>query len=189
MSVLEIIRMGHPVLRRVAAPVADPTGPEIRELIAGMKAALAAAPGVGLAAPQVAVASRVILYRVPPERASGTPDDTPLDTSALINPVLEPLEEDELAFGWEGCLSIPGLRGLVPRYRRVRYRGLDADGKPVEGIAGGFHARVLQHEVDHLDGVLYLDRMPDLAFLTFDEEMAHFTEEQMETLLARTHNK
>lgn len=169
MSILKIARMGHPILRGVAAPVADPAAPEIRRLIADMIETCRDAGGAGLAAPQVHVPLRVVLFRVPAERLTGREHDTAMDLSVLINPVITPLT-DEREPGWEGCLSVPGLRGAVPRWTRIHYTGLDQDGGPIDRIAEGFHARVIQHECDHLDGFLYPQRMEDLALLGFVEE-------------------
>lgn len=168
MSLLKIARMGHPVLRAKAAPVRDPTDPEVRRLAADMIETMNDAPGVGLAAPQVHRSLRLITVRIPSDRADG-PD---IPDTVLINPVLEPVD-DEIAFGFEGCLSLPDMRGIVPRRLKVRYRALDLDGRTVEGVAEGFHARVLQHEVDHLDGIMYVDRMTDLRLLGFNGESHH----------------
>jgi peptide deformylase len=174
MALLKIARMGHPVLRRRARPVEDPADPEIRRLAADMTATMADAGGVGLAAPQVHVGRRLLVYRLPPERETdaGGRTERPAGPFVLINPELEPTD-DRMVLGLEGCLSIPEIRGVVPRYARVRYRGLDAEGRPATGEAQGFHARVLQHEVDHLDGILFLDRMTDLATLAFESELHH----------------
>ena len=173
MAILKIARMGHPVLRCVAEPVADPTAPELTRLIADMAETLADIGGAGLAAPQVHVSQRVVIFRVPEARVTGRPDDPPQELIALVNPVIEPLgEEQEL--GWEGCLSVPGLRGAVPRHARIRYRGATTDGGMIERVVEGFHARVVQHECDHLDGILYPQRMSDLRLLTFVEEGARF---------------
>ena len=169
MSILKIARMGHPVLRRVADPVADPTAPDVADLVRDMVETLEDIGGVGLAAPQVHVSRRVIIFKVPQERTTDLAGDAPLALTALVNPTIEP-EGDALNLGWEGCLSIPGLRGAVPRFTRIRYRGWALDGTPIDRTAVGFHARVVQHEVDHLDGVLYPERMADLALLSFVEE-------------------
>ena len=169
MSILPIIRAGHPVLSAPSKPVLDPTDPAMAQLAEDMAETLKAAGGVGLAAPQIAVPLRVVLFFVPDHRASDLPDDGPLPPTLLINPEIEPLEP-ELVEGWEGCLSLPGLCGLVPRYRRIAYRGLDLAGKRIERVAAGFHARVVQHECDHLDGVLYPARMRSLASLGYAEE-------------------
>jgi len=172
MALLKIARMGHPVLRRPAEAV-DPADPELPRQIADMIETMFDAEGVGLAAPQVYLPRRLIVFRVPPERRAEGEPPGPGGVTALLNPEIEPLG-DSVELGFEGCLSIPGLRGLVPRWRSIRYRGLAPDGTPVEREAHGFHARVVQHEVDHLDGVLYLDRMPDLRALAFTEELRHF---------------
>jgi peptide deformylase len=173
MAILKIARMGHPVLRRVAEPVADPTASDVHRLIDDMAETLADIGGAGLAAPQVHVSRRVVIFRVPQERVTGQPDDTPQDLVAIINPVIEPLGgEQEL--GWEGCLSVPGLRGAVLRHARIRYRGASPDGRTIERVCEGFHARVVQHECDHLDGILYPQRMTDMRLLVFNEEGARF---------------
>jgi peptide deformylase len=172
MAILKIARMGHPVLRRPADPVQDPGAPEVRRLVHDMLETMEDADGAGLAAPQVHVPLRVVVFHVPRNRlAEGeSPDPESGKVHVLINPVLEPIgEEKEL--GWEGCLSVPGLRGVVPRWRKLRYRGVDLDGKPIDRTVEGFHARVVQHECDHLDGILYPMRMPDLSLLGFEEEM------------------
>lgn len=176
MTLLKIARMGHPVLRRRAAPVADPTDPEIRRLVADMIETMEDASGVGLAAPQVHMLHRVIVFKVPPARRSPDEPPGPPGITALINPKIEPLGGD-LAEGLEGCLSIPELRGLVPRHRRIRYRGLTPEGERIEREAAGFHARVVQHEVDHLDGILFPDRMTDLTTLVFESELHHLLAE------------
>jgi peptide deformylase len=173
MSILKIARMGHPVLRRAADPVADPTAPEIRRLIRDMMETLEDIGGAGLAAPQVHVPLRVVIFQVPAARLTGMTLDTAQPLTVLINPVITP-ESDDKALGWEGCLSVPGLRGAVPRWTRIRYAGLDAEGAPVERLVEGFHARVVQHECDHLDGVLYPQRMTDLGLLTFVEESMRY---------------
>lgn len=170
MAILKIARMGHPVLLQRCAPVEDPGAPEIRRLVADMMETMEDAPGVGLAAPQVHVPLRLFVFRVPGERAAGDPDDAPVGNSVLINPTLE-LLGDERVMGWEGCLSIPGLRAAVARATRVRYRGVDCDGNPVEREVAGFHARVVQHEYDHLDGILYPMRLTDFSLFGFNEEL------------------
>jgi peptide deformylase len=170
MAILKIARMGHPVLARAADPVADPTDPQIRALVRDMVETMIDAPGTGLAAPQVHVPLRVVVFLVRKERCTEIPGDTPVDLTVLINPELTPLG-DETDKGWEGCLSVPGLTGKVPRFRRLRYAGYDLDGKRFEREAAGFHARVVQHECDHLDGLLYPQRMDDLGEFGFVEEI------------------
>jgi peptide deformylase len=170
MAILKIARMGHPVLLRRCEPVPDPGAPEIRRLVADMMETMEDAPGVGLAAPQVHVPLRLFVFRVPGDRAEAAPDDLPLGNTVLINPELE-LLSDERVVGWEGCLSIPGLRAGVPRSPRVRYRGVDCDGAVQQREVSGFHARIVQHEYDHLDGILYTMRMQDFRLFGFNEEL------------------
>jgi peptide deformylase len=159
MAILKIARMGHPVLLREAEAVDDPTHPEIRRLIADMSETMLDAGGLGLAAPQVHVPLRLFVWR-----------DT-AGVAVMVNPELTPLGEETVS-AWEGCLSIPGLRGCVTRPKRIRFQGLDAEGQPLEGEAEGMVARVMQHETDHLDGVLYPMRMEDLSLLGFTDELA-----------------
>jgi len=166
MSILKIARMGHPVLSTPARPVEDPTAPEITRLLADMVETLADIGGIGLAAPQVHVPLRVVIYCVPAVRNAG--QEVPL--RALINPVLEPVGEDRTE-DWEACLSLPGLTGRIPRHDRLRWRALTPDGTVIDGEAERFHARVLQHECDHLDGILYPQRMADLSAFGFAEEI------------------
>ena len=173
MAILKIARMGHPVLRQVAPPVADPTAPRIRQLVADMIETLEDIAGAGLAAPQVHVSERVVIFKVPAERTTGRPLDTPSELVAIVNPVIEPLGP-ERELGWEGCLSVPGLRGAVPRYARIRYRGHTPEGGTIDRSVEGFHARVVQHECDHLDGVLYLQRMTDHRLIAFVEEWQRY---------------
>jgi peptide deformylase len=168
MSILKIARMGHPVLLRKCDPVADPGAPEIRRLVADMMDTMMDAPGVGLAAPQIYHPLRLFFFRVPAGRDD--PDDSPLDNTVLINPTVEPIGDDRV-MGWEGCLSIPGLRAAVPRATRIRYRGVDCDGNVTERDVTGFHARIVQHEYDHLDGILYTMRMTDFRYFGFTEEL------------------
>lgn len=178
MAVLSIVRMGTPVLRHIAdlipAPARGGFGDDIRQLAADMMETMFDAPGIGLAAPQVDKGRRIIVFRVPADRASDDPADVVMGPQVLINPEFVAMG-DEKVLGWEGCLSIPGLRGVVPRYRRIRYRGYDLDGQLVEREATNLHARVIQHELDHLDGILYPDRMEDLSTLTYIEEQKFFS--------------
>lgn len=168
MALLKIARMGRPVLRGVAAPVEDPCAPEIRRLAADMLETMRDAPGVGLAAPQVFAPVRMIVVRAPADRGDGAEEPE----TVLINPEITPLD-DAVVTGWEGCLSVPGLRGVVPRSNRIGLRALGLNGETVEREASGFFARVLQHEVDHLNGLLYLERMTDLKLLAFEDEARH----------------
>lgn len=166
MAILKIARMGHPVLRMRAQDVPDPTAPEIRRLIADMIETMDDADGAGLAAPQVHVPLRVVIFHVPRSRDA----DNARPLTVLVNPLIEPIGE-ETEDGWEGCLSVPGMMGLVPRFRRVRYRASAPDGSEIDRVAEGFHARVVQHECDHLDGMLYPMRMTDMSRFGFVEEM------------------
>ena len=179
MAILKIARMGHPVLSRTADMVADPTAPDILRLIADMVDTLTDAGGVGLAAPQVHVPKRVVIFHVPESRAreetNGDEDESEDEPEAvpmtvLINPEIEPLD-DETSSGVEACLSLPGMMGLVPRYKRIRYKAVTPSGSIIEHEASGFHARVVQHECEHLDGILYPMRMDDLSTFGFSEEM------------------
>ncbi len=170
MSLLKIARMGNPVLRNPARPVEDPTAPWVRRLVEDMVETMEDANGTGLAAPQVHQPWRIVVFFVSGERLSELPGDVPQDLTVLINPSVE-LLGDERAFGWEGCLSVPGLRGVVPRHLRIRYRACGLDGAPFAREVAGFHARVVQHECDHLDGILYPQRMLDQRHLFFLEEL------------------
>jgi len=156
--------MGDQRLLRVAQPVREFGTPELQALLRDMVDTMQAAGGVGLAAPQIGEDIQVVLFGF--ERSERYPDAPPVPRTLLCNPVIEPLSDEEEE-GWEGCLSVPGLRGRVPRFSRIRYRGFDLDGQPIEREAEGFHARVVQHECDHLIGRLYPTRMRDLTKLGF----------------------
>ena len=175
MAILKIARMGHPVLLRRADPVPDPTAPEVQRLVQDMFETMEDAGGAGLAAPQVHVPLRLFVFRIAPHRAGEAPDDGPMGNTVLVNPEVEPLGDEQMLH-WEGCLSIPGLRAAVPRWVRVRYRAMDGGGGPVEAEASGFHAAVVQHEHDHLDGILYPMRMNDFRLFGFTEELARAQE-------------
>ena len=166
MTVRSVLRMGHPVLQQVAAPVARFDTHELRTLLADMDDTMRALNGAGLAAPQIGVSLRVVIFEV--KGNPRYPDAGTVPHTVLINPELEPLGVN-MEDGWEGCLSVPGLRGVVPRYSRLRYRGFDAEGRVIDRTVSGFHARVVQHEVDHLDGILYPMRMTDLGKLGFED--------------------
>jgi peptide deformylase len=167
-TVRPILRLGDPRLRDVAAPVTRFDDPALRETIADMVETMAAHHGAGLAAPQIGVALRVVIFGI--ETNPRYPAAPPVPRTVLVNPEIEPLDPT-VEDGWEGCLSVPGMRGLVPRLVRIRYRGADASGAPLEREASGFHARVVQHECDHLDGVLYPDRIRDRRMFGFIEEL------------------
>ncbi|MBX3642377.1 MAG: peptide deformylase [Rubrivivax sp.] len=160
MAIREILKMGDPRLLRIAAPVTDFDSPDLLALIEDMFDTMRAANGAGLAAPQIGEDLQLVIFGF--EQNERYPDAPPVPQTVLINPVIEPLD-DERVDGWEGCLSVPGLRGVVPRFARIRYRGFDPQGRPIERQADGFHARVVQHECDHLIGRLYPTRMTDLT--------------------------
>jgi len=160
MAVREILKMGDPRLLRIAAPVVEFDTPDLLALVEDMFDTMRAANGAGLAAPQIGEDLQLVIFGF--ERNERYPDAPPVPLTVLINPVIEPLG-DEQVDGWEGCLSVPGLRGVVPRFARIRYRGFDPQGRPIEREADGFHARVVQHECDHLIGRLYPTRMNDLT--------------------------
>ena len=156
----DVLRMGDPRLLERSREIADVTSPAIATLLADMRDTMRAQNGAGLAAPQIGVNLRVVIFGV--ERNPRYPDADPVPYTELINPVLTALS-DEMEEGWEGCLSVPGLRGVVARHVRLRYRGLDPAGQVIERDVDGFHARVVQHECDHLDGILYPMRVKDFS--------------------------
>jgi peptide deformylase len=168
MAIRPVLRMGDPRLLEPSRPVERFDTPELHALIADMEETMRALNGAGLAAPQIGVGMRVVIFGV--ERNPRYPDAEPVPYTVLINPVLEPLGA-EVEEGWEGCLSVPGMRGLVPRYRRLRYQGYDPYRRAIDRSVEGFHARVVQHECDHLDGILYPMRIADLRNFGFNEEL------------------
>lgn len=158
MSVREILKMGDPRLLQVAAPVIDFGRRELEQLVADMFDTMHAADGAGLAAPQIGVGLRLVIFGFGSN--SRYPEAPPVPETVLINPQLTPLGE-QMEDGWEGCLSVPGMRGMVPRFARLHYEGVDQHGQRISRDVDGFHARVVQHEVDHLDGILYPMRVKD----------------------------
>jgi peptide deformylase len=162
----DVLRMGDPRLLERSREVTETRSAPIAALLEDMRDTMRAHNGAGLAAPQIGVGLRVVIFGV--ERNPRYPDVEPVPYTELINPVLAPLS-DEMEDGWEGCLSVPGLRGVVPRYRRMRYRGVDPAGNVIEREVEGFHARVVQHECDHLDGVLYPMRVRDFSRFGFTD--------------------
>lgn len=168
MSVKETLKMGHPLLLQVAETVTDFNTPELDGLIEDMYDTMAALNGAGLAAPQIGVSKRVVIFWV--ESNPRYPDIEAVPNTVLINPSIEVLTDEKEA-GWEGCLSVPGMRGLVPRFTRIRYSGFDQYGTSIEREATEFHARVVQHEVDHLDGILYPQRIEDMRYFGFENEL------------------
>jgi len=168
MAVRRVLKMGEPLLRAVASPVTR-FDEELAALVADMDDTMRALSGAGIAAPQIGVSARVVIFEL--KDNPRYPHITPVPYTVLVNPLVTPLtaEQDD---GWEGCLSVPGMRGLVPRFRRLRYRGFDQYGAPLERTVEGFHARVVQHEVDHLDGILFPQRVRDLRDFGFEDALA-----------------
>jgi peptide deformylase len=168
MAIREVLKMGDPRLLKVAEPVREFGTPELESLLVDMRETMRDLNGAGLAAPQIGVGLRLVIFGF--EQSPRYPEAEPVPFTVLINPRLTPLgdiqEED-----WEGCLSVPGMRGLVPRYRDLRYAGVDAAGAPIDRTVSGFHARVVQHEVDHLDGILYPRRIRDLTQFGFNDAL------------------
>ena len=175
MAARPVLRIGNPDLLRVAQSVTAFNSAELDALIRDMQDTMAAENGAGLAAPQIGVSLRVVIFGI--EHNPRYPDVEPVPMTVLINPVIENIG-DEMEEGWEGCLSVPGMRGLVPRFSSIRYSGYDAEGQPFSREVSGFHARVVQHEVDHLDGILYPRRISDLRQFGFEDEL--FPPEQAE---------
>jgi len=160
--------MGHPVLRERAKPVEQFGTPELRALLQDMQDTMAHKNGAGLAAPQIGVSQRIVIFGV--DHNPRYPDAEAVPFTVLVNPKITMLTRD-VEEDWEGCLSVPGMRGVVPRYTKLRYSGFDIEGNPIERVAEGFHARVVQHECDHLDGILYPQRMTDMSRFGFNEEL------------------
>ena len=163
-----VLRMGDPRLWQQARPVEQFATPALRALVADMEETMRHLDGAGLAAPQIGVGLRVVIFGF--VRIARYPEADEVPYTVLVNPTLAPLSE-ETEDGWEGCLSVPGLRGVVSRWRRLRYTGFDADGNPIDRRVEGFHARVVQHECDHLDGILYPMRMRDMSRFGFVDEL------------------
>lgn len=174
MSVRQVLRMGDARLQQIAAPVRDFEGEELRELLRDMRDTMSALNGAGLAAPQIGVGLRVVIFGTLPEKNCDPnpryPDAGVVPYTVLINPVVTLLGE-QFEEGWEGCLSLPGLRGVVPRFQHIRYQGHDEYGALIDRTVSGFHARVVQHECDHLDGILYPMRMTDMARFGYTAEL------------------
>ncbi len=168
MTVRRVLKMGDPLLFRVAEPVQEFGSPELHALISDMFDTMAALNGAGLAAPQIGISRRVVIFGV--EANPRYPDVEPVPTTVLINPVIELLTQDTEE-GWEGCLSVPGMRGLVSRCTHLRYSGFDQHGTPIAREAHGFHARVVQHECDHLDGILYPMRLKDMRLFGYEDAL------------------
>lgn len=166
MPVKPVLKMGEPLLLQKAAPIQQFDTPDLHALIKDMEDTMAHLNGAGIAAPQIGVSLRIVIFGV--GHNPRYPDAEQVPYTVLINPTLTPIGE-ELEDGWEGCLSVPGMRGVVPRYQRLHYSGFDQYGKPIDRLVSGFHARVVQHECDHLDGILYPMRIRDLAQFGFTD--------------------
>ena len=166
MAIKSVLKMGEPLLLEVAKPIEQFGTPELRSLIQDMQDTMTALDGAGLAAPQIGVSLQVVIFGFKENQRYPDADEVPF--TILINPELTPLS-DEMENGWEGCLSVPGMRGMVPRYRQLRYKGFDQQGHIIEREVDGFHARVVQHECDHLQGILYPMRIEDFRTFGFTE--------------------
>ena len=165
MTVRRVLKMGELLLGQVAAPVVR-FDAALEALVRDMDDTMRSLNGAGIAAPQIGISLRVVIFEVADNPRY--PHVSPVPYTVLVNPQLTPLGEEQ-AEGWEGCLSVPGLRGLVPRYTRLRYRGFDLHGVPIDRTVEGFHARVVQHEVDHLDGILFPQRIRDMRNFGFED--------------------
>ncbi len=168
MAIRSVLRMGHPLLQQVAAPVERFGTAELRELVTDMDQTMRALNGAGIAAPQVGASLRVVIFEV--THNPRYPQAEPVPYTVLINPTLDPIG-DERDEAWEGCLSVPGLRGVVARHANLRYRGFDLEGVRIDRTVSGFHARVVQHEVDHLDGILFPQRVADMRLFGFEDAL------------------
>jgi peptide deformylase len=168
MAVRPVLKMGEPLLRQIAQPVSR-FDADLAALVADMDDTMRHLRGAGLAAPQIGVSARVVIFEL--KDNPRYPHISPVPYTVLVNPTLTALTQEE-GEGWEGCLSVPGMRGLVPRITRVRYQGFDLNGAPIDRTVEGFHARVVQHEVDHLDGILFPQRVRDLRHFGFEDALA-----------------
>ncbi len=169
MAVKRVLKMGDPRLLEVSKPVDPDEIPALKPLVQDMIDTMNSLDGAGIAAPQIGVQKRVVIFEV--TKNPRYPEAEEIPFTVLINPEIT-LLDDEMSDGWEGCLSVPGIRGVVPRYRNVRYKGLDLDGNKIERTVGAFHARVVQHECDHLDGILFPQRVVDMRLFGFEDELA-----------------
>ncbi len=168
MSILKIAKMGHPILKQKSLEITDIESASVKNLINDMLETLEEIQGLGLAAPQVHNSKRLVIFYSPNDKK----DNIDMNLNILINPVIEPIGGD-IEYDWEGCLSVPGLRGLVPRFKKIKYSGYDEHGNLVERVVEDLHARVVQHECDHLDGILYIERMDKMSSLIFESEMKY----------------
>jgi peptide deformylase len=168
MAIREVLKMGDPRLLAVSEPVTEFGTPALESLLADMRDTMRELSGAGLAAPQIGINLRLVIFGM--DYNPRYPDAAPVPYTVLINPTLTPIGE-EIEEAWEGCLSVPGMRGVVPRYKHLRYTGVNANGQPLDRTVSDFHARVVQHEVDHLDGILYPRRISDLTQFGFSDAL------------------
>ena len=168
MAILKIAKLGHPILVKKTNEINNLDDINLKNIVLNMSETMLDADGIGLAAPQVHLSHRMFIYRNPDVEI-----DEKINISVLINPKIEKVS-NETEDDWEGCLSVPGLRGLVPRHRKIRYKGLNEKGKKIDKIVEGLHARVVQHECDHLEGIIYVQRMDNLEDLVFESEMKFY---------------
>ena len=168
MSILKVAKLGHPVLLKKTSEIKDFSSDSLKKIVYDMSETMIDYNGIGLAAPQVHLSKRIIIFRNPDNA-----DEEKIQITPLINPVFRPLSDDQ-EDDWEGCLSIPGMQGLVRRYKKIYYYGFDIDGNKIENNAEGLHARVVQHEIDHLDGILYTNRLSDKKAFGFEKEIVKF---------------
>lgn len=166
MAILPVLKMGHPLLREKAKIVDPIFFNQIEKILKDMHDTMKAEGGIGIAAPQIGYAKQIMMFGF--EQSERYPDEDSIPFTILINPTMTPLTEEQVD-GFEGCLSVPGLRGLVPRYKKIEYRGMKPDGTLISRVVEGFHARVFQHEYDHLEGVLYPQRIKDMRYFGFEE--------------------
>lgn len=168
MAIKPVIKMGNKILATPSLPVSNFSNGELKELVKDMQDTMKEKGGIGIAAPQIACNLRVVIFGF--EKSERYPNEKPIPFTVLVNPVIEILSE-EMIDGWEGCLSVPGLRGLVPRFKKIKYSGQGLDGKPFSHEVSDFHARLVQHECDHIDGILYPQRIKDMKFFGFEDEL------------------
>lgn len=168
MTMKSVVKMGNHKLISPSIPISNFFDIKLKELIEDMQDTMKKKSGVGIAAPQIGYNLRVIMFGF--EHNERYPNEKPIPFTVLINPTIEPLSDEKID-GWEGCLSIPGLRGIVPRYKKIKYSGYDHEGNPISGTAEDFHARVIQHECDHIDGILFPHRIKDMKCFGFEDEL------------------
>ena len=175
MSILKVAKIGHPILLKKSSEIKEFSTNSLKKIIYDMSETMIDYKGIGLAAPQVHISKRIIIFRNP-----DVPESNKIQITPLINPTFEPLSDDK-EDGWEGCLSIPGMQGLVRRYKKISYLGFDLDGNKIENTVDGLHARVIQHEIDHLNGKLYIERLADKKAFGFENEILEFRKNEKQS--------